>query len=160
MRTGYKRVIPRDLFNEANLLKCWGQLALLLHDRPRPGVEIQEPSPGHPFKIDQNPYDGSISITNMGIAIGGALYSARRPLNSREKWPLQLLTRDDDLIDIFNDDGHLSADFLAMLPEGKPAPICPECESTGICEDHPFRDDPALGRESTIRPGYFEGDMP
>jgi hypothetical protein len=24
----------------------------------------------------------------------------------------------------------------------------------------PLRDDPMLGRESTLRPGFFEGDMP
>ena len=30
----YARVIPRDLFNEANLLKCLGKVALILMDRP------------------------------------------------------------------------------------------------------------------------------
>ena len=28
----YRRVLPRDLFNEAKLLKCLGQLALIIHD--------------------------------------------------------------------------------------------------------------------------------
>lgn len=30
----YQREIPRDLFNEANLLKCLGQISLIAHDRP------------------------------------------------------------------------------------------------------------------------------
>lgn len=32
----YFRVIPRDLFNEASLLKCYGRLAILLDDMRSP----------------------------------------------------------------------------------------------------------------------------
>ena len=31
-REMYKRVLPRDLFNEAKLLKCLGRLCLLIED--------------------------------------------------------------------------------------------------------------------------------
>lgn len=32
MTSSYRRVLPRDLFNEAKLLKCLGQLSLMIHD--------------------------------------------------------------------------------------------------------------------------------
>ena len=36
MNTQYERVIPRDLFNEAKLLKCVGLLVLKIHDGENP----------------------------------------------------------------------------------------------------------------------------
>lgn len=34
----YQRVIPRDLFNEAKLLKCLGRLSLFIHDGKSPPI--------------------------------------------------------------------------------------------------------------------------
>lgn len=87
----YTRVLPRDLFNEANLLKCLGQLALIAHDRGRPdliSVSLKDTGEGGAFDIRQNDDDGSIYAAAVQITIRGRPWNHRRPLNSREPWPL------------------------------------------------------------------------
>lgn len=92
----YLRVIPRDLFNEANLLKCYGQLYLLTEGNPlvRFGVDEVES-----FEICQSPNDGSLTIENLPFFIGAREYRLTIPLNSREPWPLYIecCSDDDDL---------------------------------------------------------------
>ena len=52
----YTREIPRDLFNEANLLKCYGRLALLAMNTP--GLEVDHN--GDLFDIVQDPSCGAL----------------------------------------------------------------------------------------------------
>ena len=55
----YIRVIPRDLFNEANLLKCHGQLVIHLEGRlPNAGF----PEDVSRFEVEQDPNSGAIYI--------------------------------------------------------------------------------------------------
>lgn len=110
----YTRVIPRDLFNEASLLKCLGRLwivtegynnFLMLHT-------------GQDFKVYQNMEDGSIYVSNITVFINNTSYNHYRPLNARDDWPLYLLARADmdaDAIPVFDDDGNLSAEMQALL---------------------------------------------
>ena len=54
MKAKYTRVLPRDLFNEAKLMKCMGLLTLLIHDELIPDCLK--------FEYDQEPFlfpDGS-----------------------------------------------------------------------------------------------------
>lgn len=109
----YKRVIPRDLFNEASLLKCMGRLWILTER-----FNSVEWSQGDgAFNIDQCPYDGSISVLNVSMRINGAHCSLRRPLNSRDPWPLwaALANSDDDEWPVFTDDGELSPEMLEAI---------------------------------------------
>lgn len=86
----YRREIPRDLFNEANLLKCLGQLSLIALDRGRPETfRVTHRGGGASgFDISQNLSDGSIYCANVQIIIRERLFEHRRPLNCREPWPL------------------------------------------------------------------------
>ena len=52
----YARVCPRDLFNEASLLKCLGHLWPVCERIP--GVGWVEPQIGEPFVIEQYECDG------------------------------------------------------------------------------------------------------
>lgn len=123
----YQRVIPRDLFNEANLLKCYGQLALLIHDYKFPtnprleleptlnvndwGDETQDSS----FRIEQDD-DGGLCIVNLNLYVNDRLCSLRRPLNARQSFPLYLsLFEWDEPILVFNDDGTFSAEMKKFL---------------------------------------------
>lgn len=113
----YIRVIPRDLFNEANLLKCMGQLYIALENTAnclaRYDVEDVEY-----FDIRQNSEDGSIYVANISFSIAGRLYDLSRPLNSRQAWPLYLSNLDDadfDPIAVFDEAGNLSAQMLALV---------------------------------------------
>lgn len=113
----YQRVIPRDLFNEANLLKCLGRFWIETERFQPRKVEIEHD--GEPFDVWQND-DGELAVTNVIIKINGKTYNAFRPLNSREAWPLYL-RMDEDAIGVFNEDGTLSAEFLAHMFHPQPA---------------------------------------
>jgi len=110
----YQRVIPRDLFNEANLLKCLGQLYLHF-DKLAPHkarVELD----GRTFQVEQDESDGSIYAANIQVSINQKPYWASRPLNSREPWPLYLrMLGSDDVIPAFHDSGDLSSELRDLL---------------------------------------------
>ena len=109
---GYQRTLPRDLFNEANLLKCLGRLWMLLKEYAPPGFQIAHDWPTAGFQIHQDPSDGSIYCSN--IKIGNALTRwvvPFRPLNSRDQWPLFIADGDDE-IEVFDSEGNLTDEFL------------------------------------------------
>jgi hypothetical protein len=110
----YKRVIPRDLFNEANLLKCYGQIYINLEYLNIPGVEIV--SDGNAFDVVQDEGGGSLTIANVHLVINGNEQYLYRPLNSRQPWPLYL-SQSDEEISVFNDDGSFTSDMIKKLME-------------------------------------------
>jgi hypothetical protein len=110
----YQRVIPRDLFNEANLLKCYGQLYLQLERLNIPGVELVHD--GEMFDIDQDPVDGSLFFENVRLWVHDEPQILFRQLNSREPWPLYIDgTEAPEPFAVFNDDGTLSEEMLTFL---------------------------------------------
>lgn len=116
----YLRTLPRDLFNEANLLKCYGQLWLKLEGRVGPNLTFDfEDYDGQSFEIEQDSADGSTYLSNVTLFILGHRVSLRRPLNSRETWPLWVSASaiDDNLDDfeVFDTEGELSRNFLAFI---------------------------------------------
>lgn len=126
----YIRVIPRDLFNEANLLKCLGKVYLNLERLNLPGVELEHQ--GDEFKIEQNPDDGSICAANVLLRAADGVHLFHRPLNSREPWPLYLIGVDDSEIPVFREDGEFSDEMLDFVGASDPEPdsfqaICPNC---------------------------------
>lgn len=119
----YRREVPRDLFNEASLLKCLGQLALIIHDRGIPREQLRVSHMGRGFGVDQDPADGSIYAASVQIVIREELFAHRRPLNSREPWPLYVVPAfdpDGAEVAVFEIDGQLSPEFRALM-EGDPA---------------------------------------
>lgn len=122
----YRREIPRDLFNEAKLLKCLGQLALKLKYDPtsRWPTEIwhvtqcdddEEDDITRPgFEIRQRPDDGSIYCDNLEVKCCGHVLGFYSPLNSRQPYPL-VCSRPDGEDAVFTDDGALSPEFIRFL---------------------------------------------
>ena len=102
----YLRVIPRDLFNEANLLKCLGKLALQIHEGFLPflQMELEEGPDDQGFLIAQNPDSGGIFCSNLTVTFKGKPVHLERPLNSRKSWPLLLVT-ETDYIEVFDEQG-------------------------------------------------------
>lgn len=126
----YRRVIPRDLFNEANLLKCLGQLWLKLERVPEATARMTHT--GGPFHIRQRPADGSTHVENVRLIVRGRLYDHSRPLNSREPWPLYVwdaFYEDPPEIAVFTDEGDLSPEFKALVGIGGE---CEHCGGDGI----------------------------
>lgn len=114
---GYHRVIPRDLFNEASLLKCMGALYIALeNDNSRRTYFSDEDLPS--FDIVQRDEDGSIFVDNLTLIAGEHTYRLTRPLNSRQPWPLYAERIDDERFDpvaVFNNDGTLSDDMKTLI---------------------------------------------
>lgn len=115
----YLRVIPRDLFNEASLLKCYGQLYLNLEKMGLEGRLVHEADDEH-FEVNQNPNDGAIGLGNITLWDRDGDIDVRpchlyRPLNSRKPYPLWLRYGEEDDIPVFNDDGAFTDEMVAFL---------------------------------------------
>lgn len=108
----YIRVIPRDLFNEANLLKCMGRTYINLETANLPHVELHHD--GEAFDIVQSEDDGSLSVANVLLRVRESYYSLSRPLNSREAWPLYLTTAN-DVLSVFDDAGNFTDELIEFL---------------------------------------------
>lgn len=112
----YARVIPRDLFNEGNLLTCLGRLVILLGETPGHTAKVEGPAARDRFDVYQNSGDGSISCVNVTLTIGDREnIELFRPLNARDKWPLYALRGADDEVRVFDLDGALDPDFRRMI---------------------------------------------
>ena len=86
----YKRVLPRDLFNEAKLLKCIGKISLLIHDNKIKGLNLSYEN-NEEFKILQNVSDGSLYIDNIDFSDNqGDRVEFSCGLNARNNWPLEM----------------------------------------------------------------------
>lgn len=110
----YVRVIPRDLFNEGNLLKCYGQLYLNLEKMGMEDCLVYED--GGPFRVIQDQSDGSIYLSNVQLIVRGEVIPLRRPLNSRDPYPLYAEIDPENVsIRVFNAMGDFSADMRDFL---------------------------------------------
>jgi len=111
----YERVIPRDLFNEGSLLKCYGRLYILLEGDRNAAFTTESVSS---FDVVQREDDGRLYIENLPFVICGKEYRLTRPLNSRAPWPLYAeLANDPDFeeIPVFTDDGELSVEMRELI---------------------------------------------
>lgn len=110
----YFRVIPRDLFNEGDLLKCFGQLYLGLEKIRMEHLLVHTDEQGY-FQVAQSQDDGSLWLKNVQLIVRGQIVTLSRPLNARSKYPLWLTSGDDVEIRVFDDAGNLSQDMLKFL---------------------------------------------
>lgn len=117
----YARVIPRDLFNEADLLRCIGRLAIALGSPETNGHDagLGDPVDGEAFDIQQDPNDGSISVANVPLIVSGRNVRLYRPLNSRQPLPLWVAAGEiapalEDFR-VFEEDGALTDDFRQFI---------------------------------------------
>lgn len=113
----YQRILPRDLFNEAKLLKCLGRLALLIHNELCELQFVHVTQDWQDFRIYKDFSDGSIYCDNLlFFAPGRKRVKVYLPENNREPYPL--LCRFDgseEELAVFNDDGSLSDDFQRIV---------------------------------------------
>lgn len=114
----YQRVLPRDLFNEAKLLKSLGQVALLIHDEraPRGLTFLHCDEPG--FEIEQDQSTGDLFCMNLRLFYRPAEVSHEVWVDGRynSKAPYTLVARDsEDQCDVLTDEGEFTPEFLAYL---------------------------------------------
>lgn len=111
--------IPRDLFNDANLLKCYGQVFINLETAQAPDAELIHD--GKPFFIVRELGDGSTWVANVKLKVRGTAYHVFRPSNSRYPWPLYLRDQDGDEVEIFADDGSFTEEMLKFIGSARAA---------------------------------------
>lgn len=115
-KSEYIRVVPRDLFNESKLLKCLGAL-YIASESTGDRVQIDIEHDGKAFDVQQDPADGSIYVANVGVYINRVPHAAWCPMNSRDAYPLYLMSLDDNAAEpfaAFDDDGNLSSTFPGL----------------------------------------------
>lgn len=118
---GYVRVLPRDLFNEASLLKMYGRLWIALDDRRDHNARLVEEDVDR-FDVTQDETSGAITIANVTFTVDGVPHRLERPLNARDEWPLWVETREDDPdfepVRVFDEDGGLTPEMLTLIGAG------------------------------------------
>lgn len=116
--SNYERVIPRDLFNEAKLLKSMGRLCLLILDKKTP-VEMESEHDGKPFEIALTE-DGNLTIRNLNIYINGQVYEFHTTYNSKDNYPLYMIDNEEYVeYEVFDDKGEFSKDFVEFCEKTK-----------------------------------------
>lgn len=106
----YYREIPRDLFNEAKLLKCIGRLCLLIHDGFTINGMLFEHD-GSPFIIEQNEDDGSLWISNIRFEIAGNTVIFTSKYNSKSNYPLYCQKNYSEEYLVFEESGEYTDEF-------------------------------------------------
>jgi hypothetical protein len=113
----YNRVIPRDLFNESNLLKCYGRLYIL--SETTPGLRVFDTlGEGEAFDIQQDQNSGALTISNVHVEARGHRLELKRIMNSRDPWPLFVEAIDGwpcEPVQVFADNGNLHPEFLDLM---------------------------------------------
>lgn len=114
----YIRVIPRDLFNEAKLLKCFGQLALKVLDGLVPeGLVISIDENGEPFQIELAD-DGYLFIANYETTVNGQPVVFRSLYNSKSNWPFYCTLSEGDEVAVFDERGEFTLEFVENFIPG------------------------------------------
>lgn len=115
----YERILPRDLFNDANLLKCMGQITCLIHDG-RLNLKMNHRHVDKDFRIWQNDSNGSTHVANLTFDLqNGWTVQFWRPLNARGVWPLYAHVADSEIdIEVFDEHGQLTEQFLKAVENG------------------------------------------
>ena len=110
----YRRVIPRDLFNESNLLKCVGKLCIELEKIGYENELLFDEDEATYFQVRQEIHSGWTYMQNIYFVWDNVRYGLVRPLNSRDTWPLYLSARalEDGPMQLFDEAGKLTDEFL------------------------------------------------
>lgn len=112
---GYDRVLPRDLFNEAKLLKCLGQLCMLIHDELCNLRVYHNTKYYEGFNIQQDASDGGLFVQNLEFTtLSGMPVCVCVILNARSPYPMLFQLHGNEYL-LFNDDGQLSAEYFEHL---------------------------------------------
>lgn len=108
-----RRVLPRDAFNDANLLKCIGQLTMLIEDGDDTVKGLSYHYDGEPFNILQDESDGSTYVENISFWVNKKPARFVRPMNSREPWPLMMWLGEEDYY-VFSRAGTVMPSFKSL----------------------------------------------
>ncbi len=113
----YRRVIPRDFFNEAKLLKCMGILALAVLDNTVPeNISIKIDENGESFDIILDNMYNLLRVSNYNVEINGEFYLVGTTYNSKGNFPFYVIV-DEEEVEILDNNGKFSNDFITRFTE-------------------------------------------
>lgn len=112
MGSSYERVIPRDLFNEAKLLKCLGRLALLHLDGFLGDMQMVYTGGTRGFDVAQDPSSGDLWAKDVRLLTrDGWRVHLHTPYNDRSEYPLMFHHYPDEDHPVFDEEGQLTDEF-------------------------------------------------
>lgn len=125
MRTvTYRRVLPRDLFNESKLLKVAGKLVCLIEDRVITNVTYEHNTTfTENFIVGQDQSDGAFYLHNLKFYVRldeGVFELGLHVMQDKEQhWNAYTACEafDEPEVRVFDEDGHVTQEFLQMLTE-------------------------------------------
>jgi len=114
----YKRVIPRDLFNEAKLLKCMGRLCLNILDNktPVPMEVVNEDDCRDGFKIHLSE-SADLMVANIRIKIKTFHVAFWTTYNSKSDYPFFCGRDETESVEVFTDEGEYTEEFVTYCKE-------------------------------------------
>lgn len=84
----YKRIIPRDFFNESKLLKCLGRLSLNILECKTNDITLVEEFDNECFDIYLDENNGYLYVLNYKVYYEDEEIFLYTPYNSKENYPL------------------------------------------------------------------------
>lgn len=117
------RTIPRDLFNQANLLENMGKLYIALEK-----YNLQDSIEDYDWEKDS--FEMVIDEDNARAHIQGVClltehgeYSLYRNINARERYSIFIEGDDYETCDVFTEEGEISEEILSLLGYKAPTPL-------------------------------------
>jgi len=98
-------------------MKCYAQIYLNLEKMKNVDAKLTSPEEGENFNIVMDESTGGTSLSNVHLIVGGEQVELFRPLNSREEWPLYMMTEDGEEISVFYEDGTFTFEFDEFLSD-------------------------------------------
>ena len=125
MRTvTYKRVLPRDLFNESKLLKVAGKLVCLIEDRVITNMTYEHDTTfTENFIVGQDQSDGAFYLHNLKfyVRFDEGVFELRLHVMQDKEQHWNAYTDCEGFTEpevrVFDEDGHATQEFLEMLTE-------------------------------------------
>jgi hypothetical protein len=116
----YQRIAPRDVFNEANFLKCIGQITHFIEAGTLKNVSFNHQLFNNDWVKFELDSDGELILKEHLFyrASDGEAINLSRNVNARGEWPILLVTEEWEYIDIFDSKGEISLEFEEWLGEG------------------------------------------
>lgn len=112
----YNRAIPRDLFNEALLLKCLGRLMICAEKSAPIKIEVHHSAPQDDFGVMQSMADGCFFSNKIYVTVNRRFMTHYTTGNAKDDpWPLYLENETGDPIRVFDENGNLSNEFVAYF---------------------------------------------
>lgn len=112
MNLEYNRVIPRDLFNEAKLLKCLAVLTLKIHDNQAPeSLKVEQID--NDFKIGLTD-EGNLKTYTLQFTYKDEILSFETTYNAKYNFPLFCCYENCEYL-VFDEMGNFDNEFLDFL---------------------------------------------